>query len=72
MFIGLVWGLADGLVGPIEQQDEIGLIKRSLNLDPAKLQAYVVWVAEIWTEKDFASLNKQAEAAAIRPAQAAE
>ncbi len=64
--------LNDSLQVPIEQQDEIGLIKRSLNLDPAKLQAYVAWVAQIWPEKDFASLNKQAEAAAIRPAQAAE
>lgn len=64
--------LNDSLQVPIEQQDEIGLIKRSLNLDPAKLQAYVAWVAQMWPEKDFASLNKQAEAAAIGSAQAAE
>jgi uncharacterized peroxidase-related enzyme len=64
--------LTDSLQVPVEQQDEINLIKRSLDLDPAKLQAYVAWVAQVWPEKDFASLNKQAEAAAIESAQAAE
>ena len=64
--------LTDSLQVPVEQQDEINLIKRSLDLDPAKLQAYVAWVAQMWPEKDFASLNKQAEAAAIESAQAAE
>lgn len=62
----------DSLQVPIEEQDEINLIKRSLNLDPAKLQNYSAWVAEFWPEKDFASLNKQAETAASWPAQAAE
>jgi uncharacterized peroxidase-related enzyme len=64
--------LNDSLQVPIEQQDEIDLIKRSLNLNPAKLQAYIAWVAEFWPETDFDSLNKQAEAAATWPAQAAE
>lgn len=64
--------LNDSLQVPIEEQDEIGLIKRSLNLDPAKLRAYVAWVAESWPDEDFAGLNEQAEAAADKPAQAAE
>ena len=64
--------LNDSLQVPIEQQDEINLIKRSLDLDPAKVQAYVSWVADFWPKTDFASLNKQAEAAATWPAQAAE
>jgi uncharacterized peroxidase-related enzyme len=64
--------LNDSLQVPIEQQDEINLIKRSLDLDPAKLQAYIAWVSDFWPETDFASLNKQAEAAATWPAQAAE
>lgn len=63
--------LNDSLQVPIEQQDEIGLIKRSLNLDPAKLQAYVSWVAQNWP-KEFDSLNAQAESAATWPAKAAE
>ena len=62
----------DSLQVPIEEQDEINLIKRSLKLDPAKLQSYSAWVAEFWPENDFASLNAQAEAAATWPAQAAE
>jgi len=62
----------DSLQVPIEEQDEINLIKRSLKLDPAKLQNYSAWVAEFWPENDFASLNAQAEAAATWPAQAAE
>jgi uncharacterized peroxidase-related enzyme len=64
----------DSLQVPIEQQDEINLIKRSLDLDPAKVQAYVSWVAEFWpkAQADFAGLNQQAEAAASWPAQAAE
>lgn len=64
--------LNDSLQVPIEQQDEINLIKRSLDLDPAKVQAYISWVSEFWPAKDFASLNNQAEAAATWPAQAAE
>ncbi len=64
--------LNDSLQVPIEQQDEINLIKRSLDLDPAKVQAYVSWVADFWPKTDFASLNKQAEAAATWPARAAE
>lgn len=64
--------LNDSLQLPIEQQDEINLIKRSLDLDPAKVQAYISWVSEFWPAKDFASLNNQAEAAATWPAQAAE
>ena len=64
--------LNDSLQVPIEQQDEINLIKRSLDLDPAKVQAYVSWVADFWPKADFGSLNKQAEAAATWPAQAAE
>ncbi len=49
----------------------MNLIKRSLNLDPAKVQNYISWVAKFWPQKDFESLNKQAEAAATWP-QAAE
>ena len=64
--------LNDSLQVPIEQQDEINLIKRSLDLDPAKVQAYIAWMAEFWPKTDFASLNKQAEAAATWPAEAAE
>jgi len=64
--------LTDSLQVPVEQQDEVNLIKRSLNLDPAKVQAYVAWVAEFWPDNDFTSLNKQAEAAATWPAQVAE
>lgn len=62
----------DSLQVPIEEQDEVNLIKRSLDLDPAKVQAYVSWVAEFWPKTDFASLNEQAEAAATWPARAAE
>jgi len=64
--------LNDSLRVPIEEQDEVNLIKRSLNLDPAKIQAYVAWLAEFWPDKDFASLNRQAESAATWPAEAAE
>jgi uncharacterized peroxidase-related enzyme len=64
--------LNDSLQVPIEMQDEINLIKRSLDLDPAKIQAYIAWVAEFWPKADFATLNKQAETAATWPAQAAE
>ena len=64
--------LNDSLQVPIEQQDEINLIKRSLDLDPAKIQAYVSWLSDFWPEKDFASLNRQAEAAASWQTQAAE
>jgi uncharacterized peroxidase-related enzyme len=64
--------LNDSFQVPIEQQDEVDLIKRSLNLDPAKVQAYIAWMAEFWPQTDFASLNKQAESAATWPAQAAE
>lgn len=63
--------LNDSLAVPVEQTDEIGLIKRSLNLDPARLHAYVSWVAANWP-KEFDTLNAQAEAAATWPAQAAE
>lgn len=63
--------LNDSLQVPIEDQAEVGQIKRSLNLDPAKLQAYVSWVAENWPQ-EFDSLNAQAEAAATWPAKAAE
>ncbi len=62
----------DSLQVPIEQQDEVNLIKRSLDLDPAKVQAYVSWVANFWPKLDFAGLNNEAEAAATWPAQAAE
>ncbi len=64
--------LTDSLQVPVEQQDEVDLIKRSLNLDPAKVQAYVDWVARFWPDEDFASLNEQAGAAATWPEQAAE
>jgi uncharacterized peroxidase-related enzyme len=64
--------LNDSLQVPIEQQDEINLIKRSLDLDPAKIQAYVSWLSDFWPEKDFASLNRQAEAAATWQREAAE
>lgn len=63
--------LNDSLQVPLEEQDEVNLIKRSLNLDPAKVQNYISWVAEFWPQKDFDSLNRQAEAAATWP-QAAE
>ena len=64
--------LNDSLQVPIEMPDEVSLIKRSLNLDPAKIQAYVAWLAEFWPEKDFDGLNRQAEKAATWPAEAAE
>ncbi len=64
--------LTDCLQVPIEEQDEIDLIKPSLNLDPAKVQAYAAWVAQFWPEKDFATLREQAGAAAVWPADAAE
>lgn len=64
--------LNDSLQVPVEMQDEVNLIKRSLNLDPAKIQAYVGWLAEFWPETDFDSLNRQAEKAATWPAEAAE
>jgi uncharacterized peroxidase-related enzyme len=64
--------LNDSLQVPIEEQDEVNLIKRSLNLDPAKIQAYVSWLSEFWPEADFDSLNRQAEGAATWPAEAAE
>jgi len=64
--------LNDSLQVPIEMQDEVNQIKRSLNLDPAKLQAYLAWLAAFWPAADFATLNKQAEAAATWPAEAAE
>ncbi len=63
--------LNDSLQVPIEDEDEIGLIKRSLNLDPAKVQAYIAWVAENWPE-EFASLNEAAEQAASWRGKAAE
>ena len=63
--------LNDSLQVPIEGVDEIGQIKRSLNMDPAKIQAYVSWVAENWPE-DFSGLNEAAENAATWPATAAE
>jgi uncharacterized peroxidase-related enzyme len=64
--------LNDSLQVPIEMQDEVNLIKRSLNLDPTKIQAYVGWLAAFWPKGDFASLNRQAEDAATWPAKAAE
>jgi uncharacterized peroxidase-related enzyme len=64
--------LNDSLQVPIEMQDEVNLIKRSLNLDPTKIQAYVGWLAEFWPKADFDSLNRQAENAATWPAEAAE
>jgi uncharacterized peroxidase-related enzyme len=64
--------LNDSLQVPIEMQDEVNLIKRSLNLDPAKVQAYVNWVAGFWPSADFDSLNREAEEAASWPAKAAE
>ena len=63
--------LNDSLRVPIEDTAEIGLIKRSLNMDPAKVQAYVSWVAENWPMDDpeaFARLNEAAEQAASWPA----
>lgn len=64
--------LNDSLQVPIEMQDEVNLIKRSLNLDPAKVRAYVNWLAGFWPSADFDSLNREAEEAASWPAKAAE
>jgi uncharacterized peroxidase-related enzyme len=64
--------LNDSLQVPVEMQDEVNLIKRSLNLDPAKIQAYANWLAEFWPEGNFDKLNRQAEEAATWPAKAAE
>lgn len=64
--------LNDSLQVPIEEQDEVNLIKRSLNLDPAKIQDYVAWLSEFWPDKNFDDLNRQAENAATWPAEAAE
>jgi uncharacterized peroxidase-related enzyme len=64
--------LNDSLQVPIEMQDEVNLIKRSLNLDPAKIQAYVGWLSEFWPNGGFDGLNRQAEDAATWPAEAAE
>jgi hypothetical protein len=64
--------LNDSLQVPVEMQDEVNLIKRSLNLDPAKVQTYLSWLAAFWPEADFDSLNRQAESAATWPAEAAE
>lgn len=59
--------LTDHLRVPVEEQDEVNLIKRSLNLDPAKLQAYFAFMAEVLKNPDFDAVNKQAEAAAKWP-----
>ena len=59
--------LNDSLRVPIEEQDEIDLIKPSLNLDPAKVGTYLSWLAEFWPDEDFASLNEAAEQAASWP-----
>jgi len=63
--------LNDSLRVPIEDLDEINLIKRSLNMDPAKVRTYVRWVADNWPD-EFNSLNEAAEQAASWPAEAAE
>jgi len=67
--------LNDSLRVPVEDADEINLIKRSLNMDPAKVQAYVSWVAENWPEASserFAAMNAEAEGAASWAKEAAE
>jgi uncharacterized peroxidase-related enzyme len=64
--------LTDSLRVPLEQPDEIDLIKPSLHLDPAGVQDYISWMAQFWPEKDFADLSEQAGAAATWPAQVAE
>jgi uncharacterized peroxidase-related enzyme len=64
--------LTDSLRVPIEEQEEINLIKPSLNLDPTKVKDYVSWMAGFWPDADFASLNAAAEKAATLPAEAVE
>ncbi|WP_419908098.1 carboxymuconolactone decarboxylase family protein [Hoeflea sp.] len=64
--------LTDSLGVPIEEQAEIDLIKPSLKLDPEKVKNYISWMADFWPQDDFGSLNRQAEEAAVRPAEAAE
>jgi len=62
--------LNDSLRVPIEETGEIDLIKRSLDMDPAKVQAYVSWVAQNWPMGDpaaFTRLNEAAEQAASWP-----
>ena len=46
---------------------EVDLIKRSLDMDPSRMEAYVRWVSENWPAHDpeaFARLNEAAEQAA--------
>ena len=64
--------LTDSLRVPIEDLDEIELIKPSLHLDPAKMHDYLSWMAGFWPEEDFDSLRQQAEKAAGWPAEAAQ
>ena len=62
--------LNDSLRVPVEESGEIDLIKRSLDMDPSRVKAYVGWVAENWPADDpeaFARLNEAAEQAATGP-----
>lgn len=54
--------LNDSLQVPIEQQDEINLIKRSFDLDPAKVQAYISWVSLRFSQQSGGSGGDMASA----------
>ena len=59
--------LNDSLRVPLEESAEVDLIKRSLDMDPSRVKAYVRWVSENWPAHDpdaFARLNEAAEQAA--------
>ncbi|WP_305989451.1 carboxymuconolactone decarboxylase family protein [Roseibium sp. MMSF_3544] len=58
--------LNDSLAVPIELEDEINLIKRSLDMDPAKVGTYLHWLADFWPEDAaaFQRMNAEAEKAA--------
>ncbi len=62
----------DSLRVPLEEMEEVNHIKRTLDLDPAKVKTYLTWLADTWPEDDFDTLVKEAKAAAKPPAQAAE
>lgn len=59
--------LTDGLRVPIEDIEEINLIKPSLNLDPAKIKNYLSWMADFWPEDGFENLNEEAHKSATPP-----
>ncbi len=64
--------LNDSLRVPIEDIEEIDLIKPSLNLDPGKVKNYLTWLASFWPEEDFDTVVQQAKDAARPVSEAAE